>query len=87
MADTEKVPNEIIMFFHCAQCIEEKPDDESPRSWGRLEAGWTKAGFQIWCKRHEINILHVNFQGQQHPATMAREVHEDGIVDGKFDWS
>jgi hypothetical protein len=65
--------NEIKMFFHCRQCLKEKPHDVSPRDWAQLEAGWTEIGFQVWCKRHEINIIHVDFEGAKHPATMSRD--------------
>jgi hypothetical protein len=45
----------------------------SPRDWSSIEAGWTALGLQVWCKRHEINILHVDFEGQKHPAKTSRE--------------
>ena len=32
---------------------------------GRLDI----AGLQVWCKRHETNILHVDFEGNT-PANM-----------------
>lgn len=37
----------------------------TPREYADLEAGWTKKGFQVWCKRHELNIIHVDFMGQK----------------------
>jgi len=67
------VTNEIKMFFHCGRCLEEKPEDQSPREWAQLEVGWTVLGFQVWCKRHEINVVHMDFQGAKHPASMAVE--------------
>lgn len=63
-----KASNEITAYMHCVQCIAEKPGDISPRDWARLEMGWTPAGFQVWCTRHDLNVLHVDFEGQQHPA-------------------
>ena len=64
--------NEIESFLHCAECIEEMPDDISPSNWQDNECGWTVLGFQVWCKRHDCNILHVDFQGIQHPANTTR---------------
>lgn len=61
--------NEIAAFFHCAKCLREKPADVSPRDWAQLEAGWTPAGLQVWCKRHECNVIHVDFEGTKHHAT------------------
>ena len=61
-----KPESKIELFFHCDKCIKEKPEDISPRDYAELEAGWTEQGFQVWCKRHEMNIIHVDFEGQQH---------------------
>jgi|HubBroStandDraft_6_1064221.scaffolds.fasta_scaffold00050_19 hypothetical protein len=65
-----KIPatNEIKMFFHCAHCLKDKPIGISPRAWVSLEAGWTELGLQVWCKRCEMNIIHVDFEGQKHHA-------------------
>ncbi len=61
--------NSIVSFMHCSRCLDEIPEGVSPREWAQLEAGWTNPGFQVWCKRHELNILHVDFEGVKHPAT------------------
>jgi hypothetical protein len=58
--------SEIVAFFHCAQCLKERPEDIAPRDWAQLEAGWTKQGIQVWCKRHELNVIHVDFEGVKH---------------------
>lgn len=60
--------NQIHLYIHCALCLEAWPKDEGPRTWQRLSIGWTKQGLQIWCARHECNIMHIDFQGIQHPA-------------------
>jgi hypothetical protein len=62
----ERLKNKIEMFFHCKQCMKELDNLEmTPREYADLEAGWTKKGFQVWCKRHELNIIHVDFMGQK----------------------
>lgn len=66
------ITNEIVMFFHCKTCIEKLPAGQSPRSWADLEVGFTKIGLQVWCKRHECNVCHIDFEGQQHPAALNR---------------
>jgi len=71
------VPNEIQLYFHCGRCLAEKPSDVSPREWGQLEAGWTKHGFQVWCKRHEVNVVHIDFEGQKHPIIDVPRVAND----------
>lgn len=56
-------PNQIKAFFHCAKCMPDRPPDLSPREWVQLEAGFTKVGVQVWCKRCELNVIHIDFQG------------------------
>ena len=63
----------IVQFIHCSLCIKEGiPDGESPRTWARFDIGWTKEGLQVWCVRHESNVMHIDFQGQKHPADLSR---------------
>jgi hypothetical protein len=57
--------NQIQMFFHCKKCLDELPEDKSPREWVRMEAGWSNEGLQVWCVRHEMNIIHVDLMGQK----------------------
>lgn len=65
----------IVSYLHCAECLNIRPDGVSAREWARLEVGFTVLGLQVWCKRHEINVVHIDFQGQRHPAnTDARSV-------------
>lgn len=61
----------IVAFFHCRKCMQELPQGQSPRDWAQLEVGWTPQGFQVWCKRHEINVIHMDFEGLRHPANLA----------------
>lgn len=63
--------NEIVSYFHCVKCIEEwKADGEgiSPKDYQKIQVGFTKHGLQVWCTRHECNIVHIDFQDQKHPA-------------------
>ncbi len=57
--------DEIIMFFHCAKCLEEMPRGESPRTFQRIQTGWTKKGIQIWCVRHDREVVNLDFLGQK----------------------
>ena len=66
------VNNEIEAFLHCNKCVEEKPDTISMREYSAYEVGWTPVGLQMWCKRHECNVMHIDFQGQKHPANTCR---------------
>ena len=66
--------DEIEMFIHCTKCVREyKADDEinsklTPKDYADTQAGWTIRGIQIWCNRHDCNILHIDFEGTKHPA-------------------
>jgi hypothetical protein len=58
--------NVIKLYVHCALCMDELPAGLSPREWAQLEVGFTKRGIQVWCKRHELNVMHMDFEGQKH---------------------
>jgi hypothetical protein len=60
-----KMPNQIKAFFHCKKCIVEKPYDQSPQSWQRIQAGWTVKGLQVWCTRHDCDVMNLDFLGQK----------------------
>ena len=60
----------ILLYFHCKQCLEEKPADLSPAEFTAFEVGWTGVGLQVWCRRHDINVIHIDFEGAQHPADL-----------------
>lgn len=64
--------NCIHTFFHCGKCSILRPPDQSMREWAQLEIGFTPLGLQVWCKRCECNVVHVDFEGQKHPANNTR---------------
>ena len=67
--------NEIDNYTHCALCIEELETGEyeySPRDYARTEIGFTSIGLQVWCIRHECNIMHIDFEGNCHPSNETR---------------
>lgn len=67
---TREVPEtlEIKMFFHCRRCLAERPEGMSPGEYRQLDVGWTDLGIQVWCTRHNCNIVHIDFEGMTHPA-------------------
>lgn len=64
--------NAITAFFHCSNCMGDKPTNQSPRQWTSLEVGFTPIGLQVWCKRCECNVAHIDFEGRKHPANTTR---------------
>lgn len=63
---------QIVGYLHCCLCAQQKPDNTSPSEWASLEVGWTKQGLQVWCKRHQCNVIHIDFEGQKHHANTSR---------------
>ncbi len=59
--------SDISVYFHCKKCMDELPYDTSPRDYQRLQVGWTLHGLQVWCNRHDVNIVHIDFEGQKRP--------------------
>lgn len=74
------IPNtdKIISFLHCSVCAQEWKEDKSinstmsPKDYQKIQIGSTKLGFQVWCVRHECNIMHIDLQDFQFPANMSR---------------
>lgn len=65
-AEQEGGDNKIVVFFNCGLCFEELPAGMSMQEYSLNECGWTKEGFQVWCRRHNANIIHMDFEGQKH---------------------
>ncbi len=66
-----KIPSNekcIQMYLHCGLCLNEMPANGYTQS---LEVGWTAHGIQVWCKTHDANVLHIDFEGGKHPANIS----------------
>jgi hypothetical protein len=56
---------EIITPIRCERCVQEWSDDESLSSripisdFQMIEAGLTAKGIQVWCRRHQLNVVHI----------------------------
>jgi hypothetical protein len=49
---------EAMAYMHCAVCLQERPDTESPREYARLSVGVDGAGgLIVWCNRHDILVV------------------------------
>jgi hypothetical protein len=67
------IKNHIDMYMHCPRCLDERPDDVTPRDWARLNVGMTKEGMQVWCVRHDMNVMAFDFLGQKVRANFDQE--------------
>lgn len=66
----------ITSYIHCSRCIDEwlaSDRSVSPADYSRTQSGFTELGLQVWCNRHNVNVVHIDFQGARHPANMTVE--------------
>lgn len=80
---------QISAYLHCGKCVDEWKTDKSinaimpPRDYARLSVGWTPKGIQVWCNRHGVNVVNIDFEGAKHPAvTYAHELKIKGGENG-----
>ena len=76
MAEKREPPSnekEIQLFLHYGLCLQSMPPETSASIWAYLEVGWTEKGLQVWCKRHEVNVCHIDFEGVTHVANTTRK--------------
>lgn len=45
-------------YFHCARCISEMPEDQSPREWARLSIAAVNGRIlEVRCVRHDLPVI------------------------------
>lgn len=74
--------NEIKLYLHCGLCLDELKDldlDLSPQEYQKIQVGWTEGGIQVWCNRHDCNLVNIDFEGQTHLANTTREKKEEEL--------
>ncbi len=59
---------EIVTYLHCGKCLDEIPNGVSPQEYKNYDVGWTGKGLQVWCVRHNCNVVNIDFEGHSHPA-------------------
>ena len=59
--------NSITEPLVCAEChatfSRGETDSPSLQAYSQLDVGFTDRGIQIWCRRHQLNVCHVDFDG------------------------
>ena len=70
-------PLELILYginqpVVCARCADDiasgAAEGMSLADYQRLDVGFTEFGIQVWCRRHDANVVHVNFGGARFEA-------------------
>ena len=51
------VENTIGLYFHCRLC----PQGEI----SEFLVGYSEVGLQVWCRRHNVNVIHLDFEGRK----------------------
>ena len=75
MADTQ---DDLSRLFHaieqpivCSRCADDvtegRAGDVSMAEYMRLDVGFSELGLQVWCRRHDANVVHIDFEGRQPP--------------------
>lgn len=62
-------------YVACSKCAAEVDAAQPPLSlqdYAQIDVGFTDWGMQVWCRRHQANIVHIDFQGHQLPADFRR---------------
>ncbi len=53
----------------CNRCYREYhaglTDSKSLQQYTILDVGLTDMGIQVWCRRHNVNVVHINFGGKK----------------------
>ena len=61
--------NGIEQNIICSKCETEfllgSTDSRSLQDYSRLDIGFTSIGVQVWCRRHDVNVVHIDFAGQK----------------------
>ena len=65
----EVLQNGIEQNIICSKCETEfllgSTDSRSLQNYSRLDIGFTSIGVQVWCRRHDVNVVHIDFAGQK----------------------
>ena len=59
--------NSITEAVVCSKCFDELEqgvsDMGSLQQQASLDVGFTDRGLQVWCRRHQVNVVHIDFAG------------------------
>lgn len=51
----------------CSKCFDEMSkgltDTANLQQYSQLDVGFTDQGIQVWCRRHDENVVHIDFDG------------------------
>ena len=78
--------NSILQYLHCGRCLRKALTEQGGHypEGQKVEVRFTEIGLQVVCKVCKGNIIHIDFQGQKHPANLSSpllpgEKHPDDL--------
>ncbi|MBT8470697.1 MAG: hypothetical protein HKN10_18250 [Myxococcales bacterium] len=70
--DLSRLFNRIERPVVCSRCADEVAAGQagavSMQEYARLDVGFSPVGLQVWCRRHSVNVVHLDFGGHRLPA-------------------
>ena len=45
--------------------MEAEAGSRSLQEYSMLDGGVTDIGLQVWCRRHDVNVVHIDFDGNR----------------------
>ena len=63
----------------CSLIGADAANGESQMSYSRFEVGWTNQGFQVWCTRHNINVIHIDFDDITNVKKLAEQMKTERL--------
>ena len=55
----------------CSRCADDVTEGRaglvSMADYMRLDVGFSGTGLQVWCRRHDANVVHIDFEGRELP--------------------
>ena len=65
----ENLQNKITNQIVCSKCeiefMKGRTGSPSLQKYSLLDVGFTKRGLQVWCRRHDVNVVHIDFDGNR----------------------
>ena len=65
----ENLFKQISQQIVCSKCEEEflagTTDSRTLQDYTKLDVGFTESGLQVWCRRHDTNVVHIDFKGRE----------------------
>jgi len=53
---------QVKLFFNCQKCFDQLPVGQSMHEYSRTQAGFTDEGIQVWCNRHNCEVVHLKYE-------------------------